>query len=81
MATGAVGPAIRQSRQAGACKVKASKLFWWAQLARLPQAGRRSNMARGAAMSAMVKSALERPAPRGTTLSTTTAPASTKDQA
>ncbi len=71
----------RQSRQAGACSVNASKPFWCAQLARLPQAGSRSNMARGAARSASWKSAWLRAAPRGTSERITTAPESTREAA
>jgi hypothetical protein len=81
MAIGLFTAAIKQSRQAGPWSVKASKLFWWAQLARFPQAGIRSNIALGAARSAMVNSLLERAAPRGTTLSTTTRAESSSEEA
>jgi cyclic-di-GMP-binding protein len=47
----------------------------------LPQAGSRSNIARGAARSSIWKLAWERAAPRGTVLNTTTPAASNNDQA
>ena len=61
--------------------MKASKLLRCAQLARLPQSGSRSAMARGAARSLSWKSALERAAPRGTRLETTTPALRKSDQA
>ena len=47
----------------------------------MPQAGSRSNIARGAARSSIWKLAWERAAPRGTVLNTTTPAASNNDQA
>ena len=50
-----------------------------AQLARWPQGGNRSNIARGARRSESWKLARERAAPRGITLATTTAADSSRE--